>query len=856
MAESDEEVVSKQEEASAGTVADNIDTASKNEVKEQSSSVADRNGVTESKNEAMNEQSTESSVDAANNNSETESTASVSNNPSTADATTTAATATSEAPQPKSAATHTLPGSIAQIPRVTIPKGQSSHTEPCPLIGPGWLQQAVHRTTPSGGTYKNDRIFISPEGRRFKSYTDVLRYLSSKGLTIDTKNIKSGGSNNTSPRPPAASGPGSGKGIDMHPYQRGSVIEVLYVKRTKVFKDLNDSLLYNSKDDDNIGGEGRSRRHFWWEDEDSLSDWFNSDNEDEDDANNDKSSARNTKDNDNVKRNVWLCDIIDRAALYPNLDNQHPEQKWKYYIHYRDFNRRMDEWIPMERVISPPSVGNAKVRALKKKKDEEEKERIRAEMMKERLDREKEERRMRRLFSEGGEGSSTGGNAGDGSITGRRESSLRSSRSSSVGEAMNTLDSGGVGTGVLVGGGGGGDNRKRHRRSISSAVVIEAPAADNDASRLTRRRRGAAEEGDVSNETGPSKPSSSSGASALVVAEEHTAVDVVTTLTAQVLDEHEGMDEAALKEHEEVTKIKNVAMLELGQYQMDTWYFSPLPKEMFRDGNLIDVLYVDEFTLNFFTRKSELLRFQAKTLPKNRRHPPGNEIYRCGNLSMFEVDGFEERQYCQNLCYIAKLFLDHKTLYFDVDPFLFYVLCEVDERGYHPVGYYSKEKYSDVGYNLACILTFPSHQRKGYGRFLIAFSYELSKKEEKVGSPEKPMSDLGQQAYIPYWTSTIVDFLLNKSDECKSMSIMDIAKKTSIMAEDIIYALNTLGILKFVNGVYFISAEKKLLEDLAKKHPVKEPRVDPSKLHWTPYLTDVKRDKFSLSSKKASITEE
>jgi histone acetyltransferase MYST1 len=67
---------------------------------------------------------------------------------------------------------------------------------------------------------------------------------------------------------------------------------------------------------------------------------------------------------------------------------------------------------------------------------------------------------------------------------------------------------------------------------------------------------------------------------------------------------------------------------------------------------------------------------------------------------MFEVDGFEERQYCQNLCYIAKLFLDHKTLYFDVDPFLFYVLCEVDERGYHPVGYYSKEKYSDVGYNL------------------------------------------------------------------------------------------------------------------------------------------------------------
>jgi histone acetyltransferase MYST1 len=147
---------------------------------------------------------------------------------------------------------------------------------------------------------------------------------------------------------------------------------------------------------------------------------------------------------------------------------------------------------------------------------------------------------------------------------------------------------------------------------------------------------------------------------------------------------------------------------------------------------------------------------------------------------MFEVDAQQEEIYCQNLSYIAKLFLDHKTLYFSVSPFLFYVLCELDERGYHPVGYFSKEKYSDVGYNLACILTFPAHQRKGYGRFLISFSYELSKKEEKVGSPEKPMSDLGQQAYKPYWTSTIVDFLLNHSDE-SYMSIMVRAYSNGIL---------------------------------------------------------------------------
>lgn len=51
----------------------------------------------------------------------------------------------------------------------------------------------------------------------------------------------------------------------------------------------------------------------------------------------------------------------------------------------------------------------------------------------------------------------------------------------------------------------------------------------------------------------------------------------------------------------------------------------------------------------------------------------------------------------------------------------------MDEEGSHIVGYFSKEKHSTEEYNLACILTLPSYQRKGYGRFLIAFSYALSK---------------------------------------------------------------------------------------------------------------------------------
>jgi hypothetical protein len=36
----------------------------------------------------------------------------------------------------------------------------------------------------------------------------------------------------------------------------------------------------------------------------------------------------------------------------------------------------------------------------------------------------------------------------------------------------------------------------------------------------------------------------------------------------------------------------------------------------------------------------------------------------------------------QNLCLLAKLFLDHKTLYYDVEPFMFYVMTEVGRYGW------------------------------------------------------------------------------------------------------------------------------------------------------------------------------
>lgn len=336
-----------------------------------------------------------------------------------------------------------------------------------------------------------------------------------------------------------------------------------------------------------------------------------------------------------------------------------------------------------------------------------------------------------------------------------------------------------------------------------------------------------------------------------------------------------------------------IKCINFGGYEIDTWHAAPYPEEYSRNKHL----YICEFCLKYMSSDFVAWRHKLKCSAK---HPPGDEIYRDNitnpetgartTLSFWEVDGRRNPLYCQNLCLLAKLFLGSKTLYYDVEPFLFYIMTENDEFGCHFVGYFSKEKrgsgppipqlpeteggenedhptggidqevqnfssdpaLASPGNNVSCILVLPVHMRRGFGRVLIEFSYLLTKQECRTGSPEKPLSDMGLVSYRSYWRTVLCRLLLRYKEQqsgSAQISIARIAKETGMTPDDIISTLEALRFLVRdpITKTYAMRLDYEYMKEYVDKHDQKATiQLNQELLLWTAYVMGKPTNLFAM----------
>lgn len=279
--------------------------------------------------------------------------------------------------------------------------------------------------------------------------------------------------------------------------------------------------------------------------------------------------------------------------------------------------------------------------------------------------------------------------------------------------------------------------------------------------------------------------------------------------------------------HARLTKVRNIDHIIYNDVVIKCWYYSPYMPSYANTSSI----YVCDHCADYFLTKESL---DTHKIIKKETHPPGKEIYRKGNVSIFELHGQYQKYACQSLSLLGKLFLDHKTLFYDVEGFIFYVLCECDANGAHIAAFISKEIISEAGNVLACIIVLPPFQKKGYGRTLISLAYEISRRQKKSGSPERPLSDLGKLAFYSYWRDAVISTLVKGKDNIKT--IQDIILRTAMTEHDIRLTLKDLGYLREVNGELVIIPR---WDDVYLRynnflHTKANSLIDPNLLIWDP----------------------
>lgn len=246
-----------------------------------------------------------------------------------------------------------------------------------------------------------------------------------------------------------------------------------------------------------------------------------------------------------------------------------------------------------------------------------------------------------------------------------------------------------------------------------------------------------------------------------------------------------------------------IKRIHIGAYSISTWYPSPYPAPY----NHQPTLYICPVCLKYMQYSHNLPTHPCAG------PPPASIVYQDAGCRVLEVDGKQHLLFVQNLCLLSKLFLDTKTVFFDLGHFIFYCLQTFHDGQWAFAGYFSKEKKSVDNNNLACILVLPPFRGQQLGQLLIELSYQITKRDQTTGGPEQPLSPQGFHSYQSFWRRCLIQTLLGRTPHSRRylqqqdqrvFSLSRLSELTGIRAEDVLFTLNDLGLLHLWSGNHLV----------------------------------------------------
>ena len=77
----------------------------------------------------------------------------------------------------------------------------------------------------------------------------------------------------------------------------------------------------------------------------------------------------------------------------------------------------------------------------------------------------------------------------------------------------------------------------------------------------------------------------------------------------------------------------------------------------------------------------------------------------------------------------------------------------------------------------------------------MGISYELGRRENRIGGPEKPLSELGSKGYMQFWTARIAKTVLEMRTK-SSLTVAEVAERCFMLPEDVMVVLKEMGVLE------------------------------------------------------------